>query len=375
MTDLPVTPALEEIPDGEPDRIEATVDLTLRRLLARYDGRAIRRGVHPKDHGCVTATFTVADPLPETLRVGVFTTPGQVFDAFIRFSNADVDPEKADSAVEDDGVAHGSRGMAVKVLGVTGEPLVTSNLTTKYGPLNQDFLMVNQPVFAFANVEDYEALSQILLDHADDPSGFFARLGDPDPAISGRARVTGAIVKRIAAAAFQPAPASPLDNSYFGAAPFLFGEGRAMRFRARPVAPDADAAADFADPGYLRAGLRRRLSAAAGQDIVFEFQVQVRDAASLSTALPDLIENACNDWPDIPFETVARIAIPPQDADPDTPERRALCENLIFSPWNGLAAHRPLGGINRLRRLVYEISARIRKPSGTCPFSAPTPTG
>ncbi len=370
MTDLPISADLEEIPDGEPDRIDTTVDLTLRRLMARYLGRTVRRGVHPKDHGCVTATFTVADPLPESLRVGVFATPGQVFDAFIRFSNADVDHEKADSAVDDAAIAHGSRGMAVKLLDVTGPPLVATNLTTKYGPLNQDFLMVNLPVFAFANVEDYQALSQALLDHADDPSGFFARLGDPDPAISTRAAATRKIIDQITAASFQPAPASPLDNSYFGAAPFLFGEGRAMRFRARPVAPDADAAADFADPGYLRAGLRRSLAAAAGQDILFEFEIQVRDADSLSNALPDLIENACNDWPD-PFETVARIAIPPQDADPDTPERRALCENLIFSPWNGLAAHRPLGGINRLRRLVYEMSAQTRQPAGACPFSAP----
>ena len=32
------------------------------------------------------------------------------------------------------------------------------------GERTQDFLMINQPVFAFANVEDYEALSQIIFD-------------------------------------------------------------------------------------------------------------------------------------------------------------------------------------------------------------------
>lgn len=32
-------------------------------------------------------------------------------------------------------------------------------------------------------------------------------------------------------------------------------------------------------------------------------------------------------------------------------ERR--CESLSFNPWHALAEHRPLGGMNRLRRAVY----------------------
>ena len=63
--------------------------------------------------------------------------------------------------------------------------------------------------------------------------------------------------------------------------------------------------------------------------------------------------------------TVATITIPPQDID--SAERRALCEDLIFSPWHGLVEHRPLGGINRLRREVYLASARLR-------HAQPTPT-
>ena len=33
----------------------------------------------------------------------------------------------------------------------------------------------------------------------------------------------------------------------------------------------------------------------------------------------------------------------------DTEARRALSERLSFNPWHALRAHRPLGGINRLR--------------------------
>jgi len=33
---------------------------------------------------------------------------------------------------------------------------------------------------------------------------------------------------------------------------------------------------------------------------------------------------------------------------------------MSFSPWHGLAAHRPLGGIMRARKEVYEMAKRFR---------------
>jgi hypothetical protein len=374
-------PALELIPDREAERIANIVGLTEERLRARYKGKPrIRRGVHPKDHGCVKATFTVLDSLPEDFRVGVFSRPGQRFDAFVRFSNAEVNPDKADTTVEKakppataDQITHGSRGMAVKLVGVRGTPLIATNLMTTHGPVNQDFLMINQPVFAFANVEDYEALSQALLAN-DDPRGFFARLPKQGTKeedytdVEKRAVETRNIIGRIQSLtsppAFQAPPLSPLDNRYFSAAPFLFGEGRAMKFSANPVSPDEAGVTEFNDAGYLRTGLRKRLAGAGGQNIEFEFQVQVRSAAELAGKLATEIEDMCVNWPekDHPFETVAMISIPAQDID--DPKQVELCEDLVFSPWHGLREHRPLGGINRLRRAVYEASVQLRHGSG-----------
>ena len=115
--------------------------------------------------------------------------------------------------------------------------------------------------------------------------------------------------------------------------------------------------------------MRDRLAADGdeAQDIVFEFQVQVRDGNSLAGKIDPEIENVCFEWDEklFPFKTVATITIPPQDINTD--ERKALCEDLIFSPWNGLVEHRPLGGINRLRRAVYLASAQLR-------HAQPTPT-
>ena len=56
----------------------------------------------------------------------------------------------------------------------------------------------------------------------------------------------------------------------------------------------------------------------------------------------------------------------------DTPERIAFGEGLSFSPWHGLDAHRPLGGINRVRRTVYETISKLRHELTNTPRVEPT---
>lgn len=34
---------------------------------------------------------------------------------------------------------------------------------------------------------------------------------------------------------------------------------------------------------------------------------------------------------------------------------------MKLTPWDGLAEHRPLGSINRLRKIVYEMSRKKRE--------------
>ena len=360
----------EKIPDEEAEQIANIVRLTREHFDQRYPGSTpVRRGVHPKDHGCVKATFTVLDPLAEEFRVGVFAKPGQQFNALIRFSNADIDAQKPDSSIDTtsgkDVVRHGSRGMAVKLFGVSGNSLMRTR-----GPLTQDFLMINQPVFAFANVEDYEALSKVN----DDPVAFLKeRLSNPDKNVRDRAARTREIISGITTSVspfpFQPPPISPVDNQYFSGAPFLFGSDRVMKYSAKPRSPEAGDLKDVTDKDYLRTALYRRLMGRDARTIEFDFQIQVRDAQTIGD-IETQIENVCTLWPDR-FETVATISIAPQNFE--SAEQKALCEDLIFSPWNGLVEHRPLGGINRLRRDVYLASSQIRheQPTPTsrrCPY-------
>lgn len=361
-------------PDVEAQQIEETARLTVTLLEKRYPPPApVLRGVHPKSHGCVRATFTVNADLAPEFQVGLFARPGRQFDAIIRFSNAaalvgpDVDcsGRSATPATPD---KHGSRGMAIKVLDVDGEMLSRDGEAR-----NQDFLMVNQPVFAFANTEDYLRLDRVLDRDHDNPAGFFAplRAGDPTLPADARAAILKEIqdqhlepddIKRILdtfkiIAGIQATPvANPLGTRYFSAAPFLFGADRVMKYSARPCAdvPPATVPNPPSDD-YLRDVVADTVKKAG--TLEFDFMVQVRgDADDLG------IENASSAWDEAahPFVAVARIAIATPQDDVDSDVRRAECEALAFTPWHSLAAHQPIGSINRLRKAVYEASAECR---------------
>ena len=88
-----------------------------------------------------------------------------------------------------------------------------------------------------------------------------------------------------------------------------------------------------------------------------EFELRVQ----LNTGLDDMpVENAQAEWPETEsqYQTVARLVIPVQTAW--DPVKDGYFEDLTFSPGHGLAAHRPLGGINRARLVAYKALADRR---------------
>jgi hypothetical protein len=377
---IPLCP-FEHVADAdlEARQIDETAALTVTLLQQRYASppKPVRRGVHPKSHGCVQASFTVNADISLEFQVGLFAQPGRQFAAIVRFSNAaalegpDVDC-KGRTATPATPDKHGSRGMAVKVLDVGGEVLAKDGDQS-----NQDFLMINQPVFAFANAEDYLRLNKILATQEDKPDGFFAPLLLLDPTLSAtlspakRAAILKYIederigkdatkrilvTKKIVDGIFATPVANPLGVQYFSAAPFLFGPDRVMKFSAKPRA-EVQPTAMPEPPGdhYLREVLCQAMRQSGA--VEFDFMVQVRSGGD------DLgIENASTEWNETthPFEKVARITIAGPQPDIDSAEHQARCERLFFTPWHSLPAHQPIGSINRLRRAVYEASAQHR---------------
>ena len=72
------------------------------------------------------------------------------------------------------------------------------------------------------------------------------------------------------------------------------------------------------------------------------------------------VEDSTVTWSedDSPFVPVARIEVPAQTFD--SAAQTTFCEDLSFSPWHATTAHRPLGSLNRTRKVVYEATSAAR---------------
>jgi hypothetical protein len=299
----------------------------------------VPRGHHMKGHGCLRASFSVAPDLPERLRHGLFAAP-RSFDAYVRFSNGKGrDDRQAD--------AH---GMAIKLLGVPGEKL----LEDEADATTLDFVLIDHPVFFIRDVADYVPFMED-----------FRRLKSPGFSLgkiaAGLKLLTSPDYKwRLLRATGSKKPESPLRIDYWSTTPSSLGP-LAVKYRARPVA-DAVPLQVHDSPDKLRLALVDRLEKQK-RDARFDFLVQVQTDAR---AMP--VEDPTVEW-DAPWEQVATILIPAQTFD--TPERDVFGEHLSFTPWHALPEHRPLGGINRTRKAVYQAISRQRHDLNKVPRREP----
>ena len=72
-----------------------------------------------------------------------------------------------------------------------------------------------------------------------------------------------------------------------------------------------------------------------------------------------------------PFRTVATLTVEPQRGWQHGASEKTE-DALSFGPWHGLAAHQPLGGVNRARESPYEQSTAYRADFNGCPIHEPS---
>ena len=151
--------------------------------------------------------------------------------------------------------------------------------------------------------------------------------------------------------------------------PYQLGTGpdrQAIKFSARPFSDSScpviqDTIPSDPNDNFLRQSLQNTLT---NGHACMEFLVQPR-TPSMS------VENSKDEWEesDAPFFKVATIQIPKQVFD--TPRQNTFCENLSFNPWHSLPDHRPLGGVNRLRKAIYPIISDARHNLNAAPNEEP----
>ncbi|XOF33359.1 MAG: catalase family protein [Candidatus Electrothrix sp. YB6] len=319
---------------GEDEIFQQMIKLTVKMMEESKDGCPLRVQ-HAKATACVTASFEIEQDIPDDLRYGIFTQPGRTFDAIVRFSNAQ-------GSIEPDGEATG-RGLAIKLPEVDGSRALEGDTDR-----SQDFLFVNHPVFPFPTPKEYlEIIERKNIPLVGDLLTLAHLFFDRDQL---------EIIKKIRAKSI----ASPLSSPYWSGAPFWLGDaagttGQAVKYSAIPAAHTpgpADPEKMSAD--YLREAVAEHL---AQQEAIFDFMVQQQGDP---VKMP--IEDASVYWDEqksVPVKVATlRIAMQPVEKGSELKKR---CEAMSFTPWHAQKEHRPLGGINRLRKAVYSASFTERE--------------
>jgi hypothetical protein len=311
------------------------------------------RDAHPKENGCVEAEFHTYKNLDHSIAKGVFAD-GQAYEVLIRFSNSSENPAGNDHDND-------ARGMAIKLT----HQLENKNGQTEKKSLEQeqDFIMINHPVFILDDPSDYLSLTQ-----AQNTKNVVVKVLKMLSALWFRG-----IVNAKETLFQEEEVRNPLQTQYYSMVPYRLGnendpERRAIKFSAKPYTlpssrdsslfPDVDSSCvaikssepQEKDKNYLRTALRETLEKG---DACMKFMVQ-EGTKDMS------VENSQVKWEDkgtSKFKTVALIKIPKQ---PLGGWKESACEDKSFDPWHAREEHRPLGVVNRLRKVIYPIVSDYR---------------
>ncbi len=316
----------ENPPPQEESYINKLTDLLKKTVIQTYPPGGTKRDAHPKQHGTVAAQFTVKPDLPKELRVGIFAEPG-TYDAFVRFSNANptVSPD----------IKRDVRGMGIKLVGVKGKKLLDDGTDDD----TQDFVLISYDVFLTKGVRE---MYEFTTAYESGPLHILWYWFNP---FKPHLRVFWNFIVPFRRAT------SPLDLQYYSMTPYRFGD-TAVKYSAKPWSHVLSTIPHPPTDNYLREAMQRYLSR---EPIHFDFMVQLRtDPAQMP------IEDAGKRWSQSlsPFRKVATLVIPPQEFE--TAEKMDFGDDLSFNPWRCLPVHRPLGGINRARRVAYWTISKLR---------------
>lgn len=318
------------------------------------DGKPVRIS-HAKAHGFLKGEFTVEGNLPPELAQGLFARPA-TYPVVVRISHAP-------GELLDDSKVGTSRGIGIKIFGVEGEHIPPfADITT------QDFVFeTGGPEFITGNAASFL--------QAFKPNAELApRL--PETAkgvVSDVARATNAVLKMFGVSSaklefYGYEQLHPLADVYHSQTPYRYGD-HVAKFAVVPSTPELRALVrEKFDPRTPNALREATVEFFRREPAEFEFQVQLN-------VDPDKmpIEDATAEWSEeeSPYRPVARLVLPVQDAY-DPARQEFVDKSLSFSPAHCLAAHRPLGSVNRARLVVYTALSSLRRHQQGRPNVEPT---
>lgn len=328
MTDVS-SPAWQEVHEGGSPAAEREIFLGLARDMLKIQesnrqkigAAAAMRTLHAKIVlGVTNASLIVDRTIPPHFEVEHFRR-GASLPAIVRLSNA--------SGMPQSDVAPDMRGVALR-------------LQTPQGT-SHDLLMTNFPVSHARNARQFVEFAVIASgDRSQIAPRMLEKFGKEETE-----RMLANIKQGL-----RPC-ASLATERYWSRGAILWGDAGPVRFNIRPTddALPAPVVADGAPDG-LRMELEERLKKS---DIKFRLALQ-RFVDEGTTP----IEDGATEWTEqaAPSVDVATLIIPQRDLSAAPVSSSDEVDRVAFNPWNAPAGFRPLGNLNRARRVVYSASAQ-----------------
>jgi hypothetical protein len=341
----------------EPDEAKTLADINeqMHRIQEKTwaDGGQAIRSVHAKSHGLLLGELRVPSGLAPAYAQGLFARPGTL-PLVMRLSTTpgDILPDDVSTP----------RAMSIKVIGVEGERLPGAE-----GDVTQDFILVNGPAFNKPTAKSFAGNLKLLAATTDKAEGSKQVLSAALRGLEKAVEAVGGRSALLTALGGHPLT-NPLGETYYSQVPVLFGEYFG-KICVRPLSASLKdlykAPVDLKDrPDGLRDAVSGYFEAQGGE---WELCVQ------LCTDIEKMpVEDASVVWDETlaPYVPVARIVAGAQASWSDA-RARASDERLAFSPWHGVAAHRPLGGVMRVRKGAYEAAQRFRAAKNQRALSEP----
>ncbi|MGK7940782.1 MAG: catalase family protein [Crocosphaera sp.] len=331
----------EYFPEDEAEVIEELVKI-FEFLMKNYEFSPTPRTQHPKSHGYVQGELIIEENIPDQLKVGIFST-GKTYPIWARFSNGSGSDDKQGNFQPD--MRGDIRGVAIKLTGVEGGKALENS-----APNEQDFILVNTPVFFLKDAKGYLDFFPVINAMRDEKITF-KKDGSVD-------KIPDELKQSYEAIAYalpllnnvrSQVMTSPLEANYWSATPYKLGKN-AVKYSLVPHLEretfDVESAEDKTN--YLREAMIKHL---AEKDAYFDFNIQLQtDAKKMPIEDPTVLW----DEKESPFIKVATMKIFKQEFN--TKERIDRDEKESFSPWNCLEVHKPLGGVNRARKLYADMA-------------------
>ncbi len=379
------------------DRTVKLVQQQMELLYGNAEPNSVKRDTHAKTHGCVRGILEIFDfdevAIKSELAQTTALTPEQLakislkqgllaqaqqYPVWIRFANGR-------GSVEND-YEPDARSMSVKVMGIAG-----SRLGESHEQQTQDIITQNANIFFIKTIKDYHGFFAAVMKSRMSPLfkllPSFWFLTHPQQK-SALATVTNRTPQSLLTEYYWSGSASALglnpdfDPSKTTLTPTTYPV--VVKYGFIPVASQPPynqlssssrskssitQAKTAAKQGTVDNYYREQLITALAQPdakYCWHFGIQLQTSPEMS------IDDVTIPWSEAesPFVTVGRLTVKQQTINWES--QCDFCEDLRFSPWNGLEVHRPVGALNRLRTAVYPVVANYRHQKRGVEYIEPT---